>query len=62
MAGSYVIGECVQFDNDPNYYQITNWVDGTKVLTVTPLIVAIPAVATLVMTRGHKVTVAGTVA
>lgn len=34
----------------------------TKVLTVTPLIVAIPAVATLVMTRGHKVTVAGTVA
>lgn len=62
LAWSYVINENVQFAWDPNYYLITNWNSVTKVLTVTPLIVAIPAVATLVMTRGHKVTVAGTVA
>lgn len=60
-AGSYVIGENVQFAWDPNYYTITNWVSGTKVLTVSPLIVAIPAAATLVTTRGHIVTVDTTV-
>jgi len=60
-AGSYVIGEAVQFGStDPNYYTITNWVSGTKVLTVSPLIVAIPASATLVRCKGHVVTVAGT--
>jgi len=61
-AGSFVINENVQFAWDPNYYLITNWNSGTKVLTVSPLIVAIPAAATLVTTRGHIVTVAGTVA
>lgn len=61
-AGSYVIGESVQFAGDPNYYTITNWVAGTKVLTVTALIVAIPAAATLVSTRGHVVTIDGVVA
>lgn len=59
-AGSYVIGESVQFGSDPNYYTITNWVAGTKVLTVSALIVAIPASATLVKARGHVVTVDGT--
>ncbi len=60
-AGSYVIGEAVQFGStDPNYYTITNWNSGTKVLTVSPLIVAIPASATLVKCRGHVVTIAGT--
>lgn len=60
-AGSYVIGESVQFGStDPNYYTITNWNSGTKVLTVSALIVAIPASATLVKSRGHVVTIAGT--
>lgn len=59
-AGSYVIGESVQFGSDPNYYTITNWNSATKVLTVSPLIVAIPASATLVKAKGHVVTVDGT--
>ena len=53
-AGSYVIGENVKCAGDPNYYAITNWVSGTQVLTVAPLIVAIPAAATLVTTIGHS--------
>ena len=61
-AWSYVIGESVLFWNDPNYYTITNWVSWTKVLTVSPLIIAIPASATVVKTRWHVVTVAWTLA
>jgi hypothetical protein len=57
LAGSYVVNECVQFGTDPNYYRITAWNNVTKVLTVDPLIVAIPASDTLVQTRGHVVTV-----
>lgn len=61
LAGSYVVGETVQFGStDPNYYTITAWVSATKTLTISPLIVAIPAVATVVKCRGHKVTVDGT--
>lgn len=60
VAGSYVIGESVQFGSDPNYYKITNWVSGTKVLTVEPLIIAIPSSATLVKAKGHVVVVDGT--
>lgn len=60
LAGSYVVGEAVRFGNDPNYYTITAWVFTTKILTVTPLIVAIPASATLVQSCGHVVTVDGT--
>lgn len=61
VAGSYVIGEAVQFGStDPNYYTITNWVSGTKTLTITPLIVAIPASATLVKAKGHVIVVDGT--
>lgn len=59
-AGSYVIGESVQFGSDPNYYRITNWVSGTKVLTVTALIIAIPASATLVKAKGHAMEIDGT--
>jgi len=59
-AGSYVIGESVQFPSDPNYYVITNWVSGTKVLTVSALVIAIPASATPVTNCGHVITVDGT--
>jgi len=54
-AGSYVVGEAVQFGTDPNYYVISGWNSGTKVLTVGALIVAIPAAATTVYNRGHVV-------
>ena len=61
LAGSFIIGEAVQFGSTNNsYYTITNWNSATKVLTVTALVVAIPAAATLVKSRGHVVTVAGT--
>jgi len=61
LAGSYVVGETVQFGSiDPNYYTITAWVSATKTLTISPLIVAIPAITTIVKCRGHKVTVNGT--
>ena len=59
LAGSYVVGEAVQFGTDPNYYTITAWNNATKVLTVSPLIVAIPAAATVVVCCGHVVTLDG---
>lgn len=59
LAGSYVVGEAVKFGTDPNYYTITAWNNATKVLTVSPLIVAIPAAATVVVCCGHVVTLDG---
>lgn len=59
LAGSYVVGEAVQFGADPNYYTITAWNNTTKVLTVSALIQAIPAVATVVVCCGHVVTLDG---
>lgn len=59
-AGSYVIGESVQFPGDPNYYVISGWNSSTKVLTISALIIAIPASATVVTNCGHVVTLNGT--
>ena len=60
LAGSFVVGESVLFGSDPNFYNITNWNSGTKVLTVAALIIAIPASATVVTACGHVVTIADT--
>jgi hypothetical protein len=57
VSGSYVVGESVQFPNDPNYYSITAWNSTTKVLTISALVIAIPAAATIVTCCGHVVTV-----
>jgi hypothetical protein len=57
LAGSFVVGESVTFYGDPNYYNVTAWNSVTKVLTVAPLIIAIPAAATRVTARGHVITV-----
>lgn len=59
LAGSYVVGEAVQFGTDPNYYTITAWNNTTKVLTVSALIQAIPAAATVVVCCGHVVELDG---
>lgn len=60
LAGSYVVGESVQFGTaDKTYYPITAWNSATKVLTIggTGLVMAIPAVATLARSCGHVVTI-----
>jgi len=59
LAGSYVVGESVTFYGDPNYYPIAAWNSATKVLTIggAGLIIAIPAAATRVTSRGHVITV-----
>lgn len=58
-TGSFVAGESVRFFNDPNYYAITSWTNATKTLVIAPLIIAIPAVETIVTNKGHVVTLDG---
>lgn len=59
VAASYVIGEAVQFPDDNTYYTVLGWNSATKTLTIDPLVVAIPAVATQITNRGHVVTLDG---
>ena len=56
-TGSFVTTEKVQFTGDAAYYEIMGWNNATKALTISPgLLVAIPAVSTRVISRGHVLT------
>lgn len=56
-TGTLAAGDCVQFPGDTTYYKITTGITaaaGTIIVTP-PLVVAIPASATLLEVRGHRV-------